>query len=119
MLNYFCLQDCHSPAVSNQEASDPRLIWNCQHCSRSDKAGVDSKPDSKPESKSDKERTGGKRSSGSSRHGKSGGSKQDRPPSLTSAVKPKVELGNIDIETEGQQYGWSSFRLVLILLSVP
>merc|ERR1719397_1118398 len=32
-------QDCHSPAVSNQEASDPRLIWNCQHCSRPDKSG--------------------------------------------------------------------------------
>jgi len=27
-------QECHSPPVSNQEASDPRLIWNCSKCSR-------------------------------------------------------------------------------------
>ena len=26
-------QECHIPPVSNEEASDPRLIWNCSKCS--------------------------------------------------------------------------------------
>merc|ERR1719266_1391854 len=25
-------QECHNPPVSNHEASDPRLIWNCVKC---------------------------------------------------------------------------------------
>ena len=27
-------QECHSPAVSNEEANDPRLVWNCSECSK-------------------------------------------------------------------------------------
>jgi len=27
-------QECHDPPVSNTEASDPRLIWNCSRCTR-------------------------------------------------------------------------------------
>ena len=26
-------QECHKPAISNQEAGDPRLVWNCSNCS--------------------------------------------------------------------------------------
>ena len=26
-------QECHKPAISNQEADDPRLVWNCSNCS--------------------------------------------------------------------------------------
>ena len=26
-------QECHVPPVSNEKASDPRLIWNCDKCS--------------------------------------------------------------------------------------
>ena len=26
-------QECHNPPVSNEKASDPRLIWNCDKCS--------------------------------------------------------------------------------------
>ena len=26
-------QECHTPQVSDQEAADPRLIWNCSNCS--------------------------------------------------------------------------------------
>merc|ERR550534_1336956 len=33
-------QECHSPPVSNGEASDPRLIWNCTRCLR--KSGMSS-----------------------------------------------------------------------------
>ena len=25
-------QECHNPPVSNEKASDPRLIWNCDKC---------------------------------------------------------------------------------------
>jgi len=27
-------QECHNPPVSNHEASDPRLIWNCVKCTK-------------------------------------------------------------------------------------
>ena len=27
-------QECHSPPVSNEEADDPRLVWNCSECSK-------------------------------------------------------------------------------------
>ena len=27
-------QECHSPPVSNEEANDPRLVWNCSDCSK-------------------------------------------------------------------------------------
>jgi integrator complex subunit 12 len=27
-------QECHFPVVSNEEANDPRLVWNCSECSR-------------------------------------------------------------------------------------
>jgi len=26
-------QECHKPAISNKEAGDPRLVWNCSNCS--------------------------------------------------------------------------------------
>ncbi len=26
-------QECHQPAVTNEEANDPRLVWNCSRCS--------------------------------------------------------------------------------------
>lgn len=26
-------QECHQPVISNQEAGDPRLVWNCSNCS--------------------------------------------------------------------------------------
>ena len=25
-------QECHKPPISNDEASDPRLVWNCSQC---------------------------------------------------------------------------------------
>ncbi|TRY70861.1 hypothetical protein TCAL_05451 [Tigriopus californicus] len=28
-------QECHVPTVSNDEAKDPRLVWNCTDCSKS------------------------------------------------------------------------------------
>lgn len=28
-------QECHVPTVSNDEANDPRLVWNCTDCSKS------------------------------------------------------------------------------------
>jgi len=41
-------QVCHNPPVSNEEAKDPRLIWNCMKCSKEGhpstrKASVESK----------------------------------------------------------------------------
>ena len=27
-------QGCHDPPVSNEEANDPRLVWNCSECLR-------------------------------------------------------------------------------------
>jgi len=41
-------QVCHNPPVSNEEAKDPRLIWNCMKCSKeghpsSRKSSVESK----------------------------------------------------------------------------
>ena len=27
-------QGCHNPPVSNDEANDPRLVWNCAECLR-------------------------------------------------------------------------------------
>ena len=27
-------QGCHEPPVSNDEANDPRLVWNCSECLR-------------------------------------------------------------------------------------
>ena len=27
-------QGCHDPPVSNDEANDPRLVWNCAECLR-------------------------------------------------------------------------------------
>jgi len=32
-------QECHNPPVSNEMASDPRLIWNCSNCSNKGKGG--------------------------------------------------------------------------------
>merc|ERR1719510_2675423 len=26
-------QECHQPVIPNQEADDPRLVWNCSNCS--------------------------------------------------------------------------------------
>jgi len=72
-------QECHNPPVSNHEASDPRLIWNCAKCTKKNVPG--SKPTSsnilKDEKKSDKDKSSkgsissgssSKRSSSSSRH---------------------------------------------------
>lgn len=28
-------QECHVPPVSNEEANDPRLVWNCSGCTKS------------------------------------------------------------------------------------
>merc|ERR1712142_149919 len=75
-------QECHNPPVSNHEASDPRLIWNCVKCTKKSVPG--GKPASsssssllKEERKSEKEKSSksslssgssSKRSSSSSRH---------------------------------------------------
>jgi len=68
-------QECHNPPVSNHEASDPRLIWNCAKCTKKSVPG--GKPASvvREEKKPEKERSSkssisssSKRSSSSSRH---------------------------------------------------
>jgi len=78
-------QECHNPPVSNHEASDPRLIWNCVKCIKKSVPG--GKPASsssssssslvKEERKPEKEKSSkssvssgssSKRSSSSSRH---------------------------------------------------
>jgi len=75
-------QECHNPPVSNHEASDPRLIWNCVKCTKKSVPG--GKPASsssssllKEERKSEKDKSSksslssgssSKRSSSSSRH---------------------------------------------------
>lgn len=66
-------QECHSPAVSNQEASDPRLIWNCYKCTKKSSGsekerekGGSSSSSSKPRSEKGGSSSGSKGSSGSS-----------------------------------------------------
>ena len=34
LSDWLITKECHDPPVSNSEASDPRLIWNCSRCSR-------------------------------------------------------------------------------------
>ena len=40
-------QECHKPAISNQEADDPRLVWNCSSCSGPPVTKVSSHPSTK------------------------------------------------------------------------
>jgi len=73
-------QECHAPPVSNHEASDPRLIWNCVKCTKKSVPGAKpaaSTPVVKEEKKPEKDKSSkssissgssSKRSSSSSRH---------------------------------------------------
>ena len=40
-------QECHKPAISNQEADDPRLVWNCSSCSGPPVTKVSAHPSTK------------------------------------------------------------------------
>jgi len=70
-------QECHVPPVSNEKASDPRLIWNCDKCSNKGKS-FDSKGSSvKDDRKYEKDKS--KSSGSSSRSGSSSSSSKHKP----------------------------------------
>jgi len=79
-------QDCHSPPVSNQEASDPRLIWNCYKCTK--KSGSSEKSDKEKGSSSSKQRSD---KQGSSKSSSSSSSKRS---SSSSSSKNKTDSGH-------------------------
>jgi len=74
-------QECHNPPVSNHEASDPRLIWNCVKCTKKSIPG--SKPSStsvaKEDKKSEKDRSSKSSSISSSSSKKSSSSSRHKP----------------------------------------
>jgi len=75
-------QECHIPPVSNEEASDPRLIWNCSKCSNKGKSLAGSKPPSSSSSvKDDRKPDKDKAKSGSGSRGSSGNSSSKHKPS--------------------------------------
>lgn len=70
-------QVCHSPPVSNDEAKDPRLIWNCMKCTKNKEpeGGEKVKPEKpaksdKPSKSSSSSSSSVKKSSSSSSKGK-------------------------------------------------
>jgi len=74
-------QECHNPPVSNHEASDPRLIWNCVKCTKKSVPG--SKPSStsvaKEDKKPEKDRSSKSSSISSSSSKKSSSSSRHKP----------------------------------------
>jgi len=70
-------QECHNPPVSNEKASDPRLIWNCDKCSNKGKNVSKNSGSIKDDRKSDKEKS--KSSSSSNRSSSHSGSSKHKP----------------------------------------
>jgi len=73
-------QECHNPPVSNEKASDPRLIWNCDKCSNKGKNVSKSSGSMKDEKRSEKEKSKSSSSSNSRSSSHSGSSKHKPSP---------------------------------------
>jgi len=91
-------QECHDPPVSNSEASDPRLIWNCTRCTRKN-------PQSSSSSRSTSvEKTSSSKSDGrekSSKHGSSSSSSSHK--SSKHKPSPSKGLGSGSSSGSGSQ----------------
>jgi len=71
-------QECHVPPVSNEKASDPRLIWNCDKCSNKGKSFDNKSSSVKDDRKYEKDKSKSSGSS-SSRSGSSSSSNKHKP----------------------------------------
>lgn len=95
-------QECHSPAVSNQEASDPRLIWNCYKCTK--KSSGSEKEREKGGSSSSKPRS----EKGGSSSGSKGSSGSSSKRSSSSSSKHKSDSGHGSSKSSGSKSKSSS-----------
>jgi len=81
-------QECHDPPVSNSEASDPRLIWNCSRCTRKN-------PQSASSSRSTSvEKTTTKSEKSSSKSSSAGLKSSKHKPSPTKGLGSSSNLGS-------------------------
>jgi len=104
-------QECHEPPVSNSEASDPRLIWNCSRCTRKNPHSsssssrstsvekISSKSDSRPTEKSSKHSSSS--SSSSSSH-KSSKHHKPSPSKVSSKHKSSSSGSSLGSGSSGQ-----------------
>jgi len=95
-------QECHNPPVSNTEASDPRLIWNCTRCCR--KSEMSSAASSRSTSVEKLEIRGEKSSKHKSKHHKPSPSKGSSS-SSSSSSKHKSSHSSSSTTTPSSQPG--------------
>jgi len=79
-------QECHNPPITDEEVSDPRLVWNCSNCSVNIQPTMPTKSStSQSLSKSSSKPSGSKSLSSSSSSGSRGPSRSALPNSSNSS----------------------------------